>query len=167
MTADSAAVIIDTSHAIKDAEELETQIIDRGGSSRAAAALLARMKMQQENENESDDSMFGDNEDEKPQVIGELVESEEKRSEDDKDEQRLDLAAKPAENILDSESEGDVAEDEGLMRPIFLGKRDREVLNTDNSKTHDHHNQELDKLEENLDNLKHQQIQDLVKLSIK
>jgi len=66
MTADSAAVIIDTSHAIKAAKELETQIIDRGGSSRAAAALLARMKMQQENENESDDSMFGDNEDEKP-----------------------------------------------------------------------------------------------------
>ncbi len=46
MTADSAAVIIDTSHAIKDANELETQVIDRGGSSRAAAALLARMKMQ-------------------------------------------------------------------------------------------------------------------------
>jgi len=45
MTADSAAVIIDTSHAIKDARELETQVIDRGGSSRAATALLARMKM--------------------------------------------------------------------------------------------------------------------------
>ena len=63
MTADSAAVIIDTSHAIKDARELETQIIDRGGSSRAATALLARMKMQQD-ESESD-SIFGD-EDENP-----------------------------------------------------------------------------------------------------
>ena len=46
MTADSAAVIIDTSHAIKDIQALETQVIDRGVSSRAAAALIARMRMQ-------------------------------------------------------------------------------------------------------------------------
>jgi hypothetical protein len=84
MTADSAAVIIDTSHAIKDAHELETQVIDRGGSSRAAAALLARMKMQQDDEDESD-SIFGD-EDEKPQVVGEDVISDGGKSEDDKDE---------------------------------------------------------------------------------
>ncbi len=150
MTADSAAVIIDTSHAIKDANELETQVIDRGGSSRAAAALLARMKMQQDDEDESD-SIFGD-EDEKPQVVGEDVISDGGKSDEDKDEQHLDLAANSAKNEQSNSSDEEGFVDEGLMRPIFLGKRDREVLNADNVKVIDNNQeQELEKLEQDID----------------
>ncbi len=49
-----------------------------------------------------------------------------------------------------SDEEGFV--DEGLMRPIFLGKRDREVLNADYVKVKDNNQeQELEKLEQDID----------------
>jgi hypothetical protein len=69
---------------------------------------------------------------------------------------------------LDESDQPEENEDNGLLRPIFLSKKDREVLNADNVKKSEiNQEQDLDKLEQDLEEIKHKNIQDLVKLSLK